>query len=466
MKKVTLLIAMAALVMLAGCKKENEATGTTVKASIEQNRSGNSKTSLVPVSGTEAEIHWAEGDRIRVGNGTSSEIFTLTAGADSKTGTFTFEGDYAFGASNVAVYPETAMIDGNTVSLNIDAVQSLAEADSFGNGANPMLGTFTDPESLTFTSLCGVLGLSLTGDDVAITGIEIVSRTATDKLNGAFEADCTATNLVLTPATGNSGTNREMLTCTTTLTATAKSFYIVLPVGTLSDGFTMNVYNGGTEPIFSTGTDNDISIVLNEINMMPTMEVTIPAEHEYVDLGLPSGLLWATCNVGADTPEGYGDYFAWGETTPKDYYGWSTYQHCMGSDYTLTKYCQDPSYGYDGFTDILTTLEPSDDAATANWGDGWRMPTQPEFQELLHNTTRIWTTQNGVNGRLFTAANGNSIFLPAAGYRNESSLVDAGSGGIYWSNSLYTDRYAWCSVNYVIEAGRCYGFTVRPVREP
>ena len=334
MKKVTLLIAMAALVMLAGCKKENEATGTTVKASIEQNRSGNSKTSLVPVSGTEAEIHWAEGDRIRVGNGTSSEIFTLTAGADSKTGTFTFEGDYVFGASNVAVYPETAMIDGNTVSLNIDAVQSLAEAGSFGNGANPMLGTFTDPESLTFTSLCGVLGLSLTGDDVAITGIEIVSRTATDKLNGAFEADCTATNPVLTPATGNSGTNREMLTCTTTLTATAKSFYIVLPVGTLSDGFTMNVYNGGTEPIFSTGTDNNISIVLNEINMMPTMEVTMPAEHEYVDLGLPSGLLWATCNVGADAPEDYGDYFAWGETEPKGTYYWNTYQHYNGSNLT------------------------------------------------------------------------------------------------------------------------------------
>ena len=100
--------------------------------------------------------------------------------------------------------------------------------------------------------------------------------------------------------------------------------------------------------------------------------------HEYVDLGLPSGLLWATCNVGADAPEDYGDYIAWGETTPKTTYNWSTYQYCMGSYNTLTKYCNKTSFGYNGFTDNLTTLLPEDDAATANWGSGWRMPTEEE----------------------------------------------------------------------------------------
>ena len=89
-------------------------------------------------------------------------------------------------------------------------------------------------------------------------------------------------------------------------------------------------------------------------------------EHAYVDLGLPSGTLWATCNVGADTPEGYGDYFAWGETQPKDVYNWSNYQYCNGSHDQLTKYCNNSSYGYNGFTDNLTTLQPGDDAATAN----------------------------------------------------------------------------------------------------
>lgn len=121
--------------------------------------------------------------------------------------------------------------------------------------------------------------------------------------------------------------------------------------------------------------------------------------HEYVDLGLPSGTLWATCNVGANAPEEYGDYFAWGEIQPKDYYDESTYQYCIGSYNTLTKYCNNSSYGYNGFTDNLTTLQPEDDAATANWGAGWRMPTKGEWEELYNNTTCTWTTQNNVSGR-------------------------------------------------------------------
>jgi hypothetical protein len=193
--------------------------------------------------------------------------------------------------------------------------------------------------------------------------------------------------------------------------------------------------------------------------------------HEYVDLGLPSGLLWATCNVGADTPEDYGDYFAWGETQPKDYYDYSTYRYCMGSDNTLTKYCQKSNYGYNGFTDDLTTLEPNDDAAAANWGGGWRMPTQAEFEELYNNTTNEWTTQNGVIGCLFTAANGNSLFLPAAGFRVRSGLYGAGSFGYYWLSSLDTDypNDAWllyfnpvyCGMG---SGGRDGGQSVRAVR--
>ena len=200
------------------------------------------------------------------------------------------------------------------------------------------------------------------------------------------------------------------------------------------------------------------------------LDPSVSGDHAYVDLGLPSGLLWATCNVGADFPEDYGDYFAWSETQPKDIYNWSTYQYCNGSYNTLTKYCNNSSYGYNGFTDNLTTLLPEDDAATANWGSGWRMPTKEEFQELYNNTTVTWTTQNGVNGRLFTASNGNSLFLPAAGYRRNSSLYYAGSHGNYWSSSLDTDspNYAWSfsfySGGYYMGNGyRNYGFTVRPV---
>ena len=195
--------------------------------------------------------------------------------------------------------------------------------------------------------------------------------------------------------------------------------------------------------------------------------------HPYIDLGLPSGLLWATCNVGADNPEDYGDYFAWGETQPKDDYSWSTYQYSNGSfGNALTKYCTNSSYGYNGFTDNLTNLLPEDDAATANWGGDWRMPTKEEWQELRNNTTVIWTAQNGVYGRLFTAANGNSIFLPAAGFHTDDLHYYAGSFGDYWSSSLNTDvpDGAWGldfgSGNEYNLSGysRQAGFTVRPVR--
>ena len=195
--------------------------------------------------------------------------------------------------------------------------------------------------------------------------------------------------------------------------------------------------------------------------------------HEYVDLGLPSGLLWATCNVGASSPEEYGDYFAWGETQPKDNYEWSTYQYCMGSFNTLTKYCNNPDCGYNGFTDNLTTLLPEDDAATANWGSGWRMPTYDNWIELYRNTTMTWMTQNGVNGRLFTASNGNSLFLPAAGSRGYSGLSGAGSNGRYWSSLLETyewDPYAAYGFNFDLggygmynDARHC-GQSVRAVR--
>lgn len=178
-----------------------------------------------------------------------------------------------------------------------------------------------------------------------------------------------------------------------------------------------------------------------------TVEVPTIAENAYlfsgidvnfasVDLGLPSGLLWATCNVGADTPEGSGSYFGWGETTPKTTYSWTYYKYCNGHSDDLTKYCTNDYYGLDDFTDGLSTLEPGDDAATANWGGNWRMPTKAEFQELKDNTTSTWTQLNGVNGRLFTASNGNSLFLPCTGYYDSRDLKDTGAGH-YYSSELY-----------------------------
>ena len=199
--------------------------------------------------------------------------------------------------------------------------------------------------------------------------------------------------------------------------------------------------------------------------------IAVEIADPYVDLGLPSGTLWATCNVGADKPEDYGDYFAWGETQTKDSYDESNYQYGIYDDGEMlcymTKYCDDSGYGYNGYTDDLTTLEPSDDAATANWGTDWRMPTEAEWQELLDNTTQRTTTQNGVRGTSFTASNGNTLFLPAAGYRNGSNLSGAGNYGYYWSSSLVQMESNCASRLYTSSLGdgdRYFGLSVRAVR--
>lgn len=184
---------------------------------------------------------------------------------------------------------------------------------------------------------------------------------------------------------------------------------------------------------------NDNSKVTYSISQVKEVTFVESDEHEYVDLGLPSGTKWATCNVGANSPEEYGDHFAWGETKPKSTYDWSTYKWCKDSFDTMTKYCAHSSYGYNGFTDNLTELQPEDDAATANWGSPWRMPSSDQIEELFNSsyTTTEWTTLNDVYGRKITSkSNGNSIFLPAAGDRWSDELYDAGNHGYYWSSSL------------------------------
>ncbi len=192
-------------------------------------------------------------------------------------------------------------------------------------------------------------------------------------------------------------------------------------------------------------------------------------DHEYVDLGLPSGLLWATCNVGADKPEGYGDYYAWGETTTKSNYDLDTYKWRSGSYDNMSKYCTD---SYCGTVDDKMVLDLEDDVAHVNWGGVWRMPTTEEWQELYGNTTSTWTTENGVDGRRFTSKTDTdkSIFLPAAGYRDGTSLNFVGSAGYYWSGSLYAD-HPLCAdgMNFVSDLvfpfinPRYCGFSVRPV---
>ncbi len=235
--------------------------------------------------------------------------------------------------------------------------------------------------------------------------------------------------------------------------------------------------SGVTYPVFKSGTENG---------------------HDYVDLGLTSGTKWATANVGASKPQDYGNYYAWGEVTTKSTYSESTYKYFKDGDYhKITKYCSDSEYGNNGFTDSKTTLDLSDDAAYVNWGGKWRMPTKAQQDELRNQCYWVWTesyNNSNVKGYIVYKAKTSSdkgviiyedetpsssyklsdahIFLPAAGDRGDDGLRRAGSDGIYWSSSLYTDdsRLAWGVIfysdyydDYYNCGPRYYGLSVRAV---
>ena len=196
--------------------------------------------------------------------------------------------------------------------------------------------------------------------------------------------------------------------------------------------------------------------------------------HTFVDLGLPSGTLWADCNIGADSPECYGDYFAWGETESKYIFRWDTYKYCHFGNKELAKYCNDSSYGCKGFTDGLYFLQEDDDAAKVHWGSEWSVPNDGQWMELCQNTTNVWTTQNGVEGQLFTASNGNSIFLPGGGTRYDVYHRKTGYHGVYgeyWSNS-FNQRHSEDARSFRMDpygselnfTGRQNGLLIRPVQ--
>ena len=216
-------------------------------------------------------------------------------------------------------------------------------------------------------------------------------------------------------------------------------------------------------------------------------ETQIIVKPEAVDLGLPSGLKWASLNLGASAPEEYGDYYAWGDPEPyyssqvpltwkegkESGYNLASYKWCKGSYNTITKYCILSSFGYEGFTDGKTIIDSEDDAAHVKLGGKWRMPTNDEWEELISNCSTTWTTENGVEGRRFTSnKTGNSIFFPAAGYRFSLSLGNEGHNFYYWTSTLSEgdsgNSWLFCSEPDQFDMwtyGRDTGFSIRPVSD-
>ena len=248
-----------------------------------------------------------------------------------------------------------------------------------------------------------------------------------------------------------------------------------IPTTYATDGKSAKIINGQpTKMEYKAITLPNGNVILDMTN---AQETQLAINTEYVDLGL--SVKWATMNIGAEKESDYGIMFAWGQTDnavatnfvdSKNYpYSWATYKYYNGTSNTLTKYNNESSYG---IVDNKTVLDPEDDAATQIMGSGWRMPTQTEWQELLNNTTNEWTQVNGVNGRKFTASNGNSIFIPAAGNCDSGAVYSVGSNGGVWSSSLNASNpYGAWYLNFgsgdcnVSSSGRCRGRSVRGVRK-
>ena len=233
------------------------------------------------------------------------------------------------------------------------------------------------------------------------------------------------------------------------------------------DGFVFGCWTTSSGKFISNEATYTFVVEKNTHILAKYFKKTFKDGYEYVDLGLSSGLKWAAYNVGATKPEEYGGYYACGETEEKSNYDWITYKWCNGSGDTMGKYCTNSSYGT---VDNKTTLDPEDDVAHVKWGGDWRMPTRAEQDELRNECTWEWITQNGVNGYRVTGPNGNSIFLPAAGFRAGTDIYYRGDYGYYWSSSLnsyysnnacylyfYGNNFIW-GYDY-----RCDGRSVRPV---
>ena len=455
MKKISIIVmTLAFLVALTQCKKEQATPandGKTVDITLDI-KNGNG--TRMDVNTSTGEVTYVSGDKIYVASG-GKYVGTLTHNGTRFSGTITDpvvgEPLHFYFLGNVT--PAETLTAGTTTTCSVvisDQTQHLPVIEYAPSNENYTAGASSFSAHLL--NKCALVKFNVTTSSEAATCItgkknKVTVSFAENTLTHSQEG-----NGVITLPAGN-----------------GEKWAILLPQEAQEAMEEGSAYSADGN---YTGSCGAVPTIYENGYLTLGIEVNVSTSvHEYVDLGLPSGLLWATCNVGADAPEEYGDYFAWGETQTKSTYNWNTYQYCMGYSNTLTKYCNGASYGYNGFTDDLTTLLPGDDAATANWGSDWRMPTKAEFDELFNNTTRTWTQQGGVNGWLFTAANSNSLFLPAAGCRWGVDLVYAGSYGYYWSGSLNTDYPDGAWVLYfhsdgcgMYEGGRSNGRSVRAVR--
>ena len=500
MKTKKLLFAAAALTLLTACSSDDspienneqrvlvtlayttiDATETRAAQNLNEGTVASGESVMVRISNTGA------------GEWTDYTFTTAAAGAMTAPTPAPY---YPAGSQNIdiaAYYPATA---GSTFTVAADQT-----ADASYKASDLMFASVTNQAkqaeavNLAFTHKMAKLNVNITaGSGVSsinsLSVLNVKPSVSFDQATGAVgSASGDATSIamsnngaVVIPAQTIDGGLLSIVTDkgTATYSVASKAF----AAGQLyTINITVNLRAVGTTTAI-TGWTSEGTVTVNPVTNQKT-----PAGLEAVNMG--NGLKWANMNVGAESETDYGDYFAWGETMPyyqegysqespcthwisgKSVYDWDNYSWCNGSSTTMIKYCTSDSYGY---VDNKTELERIDDAAFANWGGSWRMPTDAEWTWLRENCTWTWTTQDGVNGMLVRSNvagyTDNTIFLPAAGFRLDANLYSAGSYGYYWSSSLNEStsnsaRYLHFFSGVVgrLVDSRFYGQSVRPVME-
>ncbi len=461
---------------------QNEAKGVSLTATMDEavTRAGIGK------SDTEGKAlcYWHKGDQISVqtvktDNTYSSAKFYTADATGATTATFWSEPLSGETIGKYALYPynEKHQLTSETeLTYNLPAsyTYTTVGTDIFSNTTDgtypsnstnvPLLGTVdSESNNIKFSHLGGLVVIRI---DQMPYEAGTLTVSADQQLSGNFKVNLPAGGQLLT--TGETTTAADKQVAFTFSGATKDGvgvFYLPVATGDYTN-LTIGISDGTNTQSIPYGT---LSMKSANVWAIPLYnnDGTIEKEpkkedgkytinnHTFVDLGLPSGLLWAETNIGAESATDYGNYYAWGETKTKDSYTKETYE-----------YAEDPS-----------TLDAAHDAATANWGSPCRMPTKDEFTELLNNCTWTWTTENGVKGCKVTGKKdgytNNSIFLPAAGWVYDNSYTAQGSYGYYWSSSDYNNNLAYyLCFSYNDYEGvskncyngrRCVGCTVRPV---
>ena len=479
--------------LLAGCAKEAVPTDGVLPMRLAPTLAGQTKASLTTADLTDFYLQVAAGDPAY-----SYFVPVSKSGSAWTTPMALFWKDETtpetFCAARFGAYAFTANDFKNGIDLAVPADQSSQEglnaADLLKRPAATVKYKDTVGGTLPVTLEHGLAKLNVVvsiGPEFYDDGLGLETTPITSVLvRGALAG------FHFKPLTGEvtvkTGTQQEVsafLSAYTPGTASAKTatatYELILPPQEIAaDQLELYFCIGGWEYLWSNpsavslaaGTTRDLTVSVND-SSSPAPMIN---GHRYVEMG--DGLKWATCNVGADGPEGYGHYFAWGETVQKTDYSWSTYAH-GSSDHALTMYCTDTGYGEGGFWDMLYVLLVTDDAARHCWGGSWRMPTDDEWAALRdgNHFTWTWTTDyegSGVNGMLVTSKvagfEGNSIFLPAAGSMSGTDLGFDASWGLYWSSSLNMaspdkakELYFGFSAPGSRNEHRYMGLSVRPV---